>query len=85
LIRNKGLEKGTKMMESKNKMNAVEAIEISLREKRVVKIKDVDGEQELVLNQICDNCCSAEATVDFWGVREGDEWHVCITKESTEV
>jgi len=73
------------MSENEKKISAAEAIEISLREKRVVKIKDVDGEQELALNQMCDNCCSADATVDFWGVREGDEWHVCVIKETSDL
>ncbi len=73
------------MSENEKKISALEAIEISAREKRVVSIKDDDGELELALNQMCDNCCSSEATVDFWGVREGDEWHVCVIKETSDL
>lgn len=72
------------MSKENQKINAAEAVEQSLCEKRTVKIVDVDGVQELALNQICDRCSPGDATVDFWGVREGGEWHVCVIKETEE-
>lgn len=73
------------MPKETQKINAADAIEQSLCENRTIKIVDVNGVQELALNQICDRCTAGDATVDFWGVREGGEWHVCVIKETEEV
>ena len=70
------------MSEVKKEMNAKEAIELSLREKKTVELCDLDGMQEIALNAACDTSCVNESTVDYWGMREGDEWHVCVLNNS---
>lgn len=69
------------MSEVKKEMNVQDAIELSLREKKTVELCDLDEKQEIALGAACDTSCVNESTVDYWGMREGDEWHVCVIKE----
>jgi hypothetical protein len=70
------------MSAEKKDIKAEDAIKLSLREKKTVEICDVDGTQELVLETACDTSCVNDSTTDFWGMREGDTWHVCVLNGS---
>jgi hypothetical protein len=60
-------------------MLAREAIALSVRQNRTVRILDPDGSQDIVLNELSEGESLTSEGVDYWGTRDdGGEWRVII-------
>ena len=59
---------------------AKEAIGISIRENRIVRIEDATGSQSTVLDELAEDSVRNGGEVEYWGTREddGQEWRVHV-------
>ena len=68
-------------------MGAKEAIGISIRENRIVRIEDATGSQSTVLDELAEDSVRNGGEVEYWGTREydGQEWRVHVVSGGAEV
>jgi hypothetical protein len=64
------------------RLSADEAIELSVRENRIVTISDVDGEEEKELSLLADGNADHETLHEYWGTTNDDAWCVHVAVKS---
>lgn len=63
---------------------AKEAIGMSIRENRIVRIVDADGSQTIVLGEEAEDSVLNGEEHEFWGTRhDGGEWRVHVVAAET--
>ena len=74
----------TRIVTEKSDVDAREAIGMSIRENRIVRIVDETGSNETTLDELCEDHVRSGSTIEFWGTRDSDgqSWRVHIVDEA---